>query len=202
LDCGCVLPLWIERFPVIREMGQTTYYRSLVSISYPWHKIVPSCSSVCFQQKWQCGTEKTSSMEPQTESKNIVAVRRLYEARGNPDIVKTVLAPDVHWEVVEGFPYSGVYQGLNGVSDFFTRLSGDFENWHTEPAEIFEAGDRVIGLDFYSARAKAPGRSLQNPFRAHLDGAGRRHRPLQHCADTVQLAKALRQDFNNESKGR
>jgi hypothetical protein len=30
-------------------------------------------------------------MKPQTESKSMVAVRRLYEARGNPDIVKTVL---------------------------------------------------------------------------------------------------------------
>jgi ketosteroid isomerase-like protein len=139
-------------------------------------------------------------MKPQTESKNIVAVRRLYEARGNPDIVKTVLAPDVRWEVVEGFPYSGVYEGLNGVSDFFTRLFGDFEDWHTEPAEIFESGDRVIGLGFYSARAKATGRTFKARF-AHIwtmqDGVIVR---LQQCADTVQLAKALRQDFSGEQK--
>ena len=136
-------------------------------------------------------------MKPQTESKNIVAVRRLYEARGNPDIVKTVLAPDVRWEVVEGFPYSGVYQGLNGVFDFFTRLFGDFEDWHTEPAEIFEAGDRVIGLGFYSARAKGTGRTFKARF-AHVwtvrDGVIVR---LQQCADTVQLAKASRQDFSH-----
>jgi uncharacterized protein len=138
------------------------------------------------------------SMRTQTESKNIVAVRRLYEARGNPDIVKTVLAPDVRWEVVEGFPHSGTYQGLNGVFDFFTRLFGDFEDWHTEPAEIFEAGDRVIGLGFYSARAKGSGRTFKTRF-AHVwtvrDGVIVR---LQQCADTVQLAKALRQDFTKE----
>jgi ketosteroid isomerase-like protein len=132
-----------------------------------------------------------SSMEPKTESKNIVAVRQLYEARGNPDIVKNLLAPDVRWEVVEGFPYSGVYQGLNGVSDFFMRLSGDFEDWHTEPAEIFEAGDRVIGLGFYSARAKATGKFFKARF-AHVwtmrDGVIVR---LQQCADTVQIARAL-----------
>ena len=75
-------------------------------------------------------------MKPQTESKNITAVRRLYEARGNLDIVKTVLAPDVRWEVVEGFPHSGIYHGLNGVVDFFTRLFGDFEDWHTEPSGV------------------------------------------------------------------
>src|SRR5262245_27342943 len=99
-------------------------------------------------------------MRPQSDSKNIMAVRRLYEAHGDLDIVKTVLAPDVRWEVVEWFPNSGAYQGLNGVFDFFTRLFGEFEDWHTEPSEIFEAGDRVIGLGFYSARAKASGSSF------------------------------------------
>jgi uncharacterized protein len=109
-----------------------------------------------------------------------------------------VLAPDVSWEVVEGFPHSGVYQGLKGVSDFFTRLFGDFEDWHTEPAEIFEAGDRVIGLGFYSARCKATGKEFNARF-AHVwtirDGVIAR---LQQCADTVQLAKALRQGFSDE----
>ena len=125
-------------------------------------------------------------------------MRRLYEARGNPDIVKTVLAPDVRWEVVEGFPHSGIYQGFNGVFGFFTRLFGDFEDWHTEPAEIFEAGDRVIALGFYSARAKATGKSFKARF-PHVwtmrDGLIVR---LQQCADTAQLAKALRQNLGDE----
>jgi ketosteroid isomerase-like protein len=137
-------------------------------------------------------------MERKTESKNIVAVRRLYEARGNPDIVKTVLAPDVRWEVVEGFPHSGIYQGLNGVVDFFTRLFGDFEDWQTEPAELLEAGERVIAVGFYSARAKGTGRSFKARF-VHVwtmrDGVIVR---LQQCADTMQLAKALRQNFSHE----
>ena len=135
-------------------------------------------------------------MKPQIESKNIVAVQRLYEARGNPDLVKTVLASDVRWEVVEGFPHSGVYQGLNGVFDFFTQLFGDFEDWHTEPTEIFEVGDRVVGLGFYSARAKATGRTFKARF-AHVwttrDGVIIR---LQQCADTAQLAKAAGQDLS------
>jgi hypothetical protein len=55
-------------------------------------------------------------MTPPTE--NIAVVRRLYEARGNPEIVRQVLAPDVRWDVVEGFPHSSVYLGLAGVGDF------------------------------------------------------------------------------------
>lgn len=137
-------------------------------------------------------------MKSQTESENTAAVRGLYEAHGNPDIVRTLLASDVHWEVVEGFPYSGVYQGINGVADFFARLFRDFEDWHTEPVEIFEAGDRVVAVGFYSARSKATGKHFKARF-AHVwtvrDGFIVR---LQQCADTVQLAKALRQNFSNQ----
>jgi uncharacterized protein len=140
-------------------------------------------------------------MKPQTESKNVEAVRRLYEARGNPDIVKTVLAPDVRWEVVEGFPYSGVYHGLDGVFDFFTRLFGDFEDWRSEPSEFYEAGDRVIAIATYSARCKATGKEFTARF-AHVwtirNGAIAR---LQQCADTVQIARAAasreRQAYEN-----
>ncbi|MGH9847927.1 MAG: nuclear transport factor 2 family protein [Blastocatellia bacterium] len=130
-------------------------------------------------------------MNTQNANDNIAVVRRLYEARGNPEIIRQVLAPDVRWEVVEGFPYSDVYLGLNGVSDFFTRLFSDFENWHTEPSEIFEAGDHVIAIGAYSAKAKATGKTFKARF-AHVwtmrNGVIAR---LQQVADTVQLARAL-----------
>ena len=135
-----------------------------------------------------------------TPNENIAIVRRLYEARGNPEIIRQVLAPDVRWEVVPGFPHSGIYHGINGVSDFFTRLFGEFEDWHTEPSEFFETADRVIAVGTYSGRAKATGKSFESRF-AHIwtvrDGVIVR---LQQCADTVQLAKALRQDFSGEQK--
>ena len=126
-----------------------------------------------------------------TPNENIVVVRRLYEARGNPEIVRQVLAPDVCWEVVPGFPHSDVYHGLSGVFDFFTRLFGDFEDWHTEPSEFFETGDRVIAIGTYSARAKATGKSFEARF-AHVWTM--RHgliARLQQCADTVQIARSL-----------
>ena len=131
---------------------------------------------------------------------NIAVVRRLYEARGNPEIIRQVLAPEVRWEVVPGFPHSGTYLALSGVFDFFTRLFGEFEDWHTEPSEFFETADRVIAVGTYSGRAKATGKSFESRF-AHIwtvrDGVIVR---LQQCADTGQLAKALRQDFSGEQK--
>jgi ketosteroid isomerase-like protein len=130
------------------------------------------------------------------ESRNVAAVRRLYEARGNAEIVRQVLAPDVRWEVVPGFPHSDVYHGLNGVFEFLTRLFGDFEGWHTEPSELFEADDRVFAVGTYSARSKATGKTFKAQF-AHVwtlrDGVIVR---LQQCADTAQIAKASGKDFS------
>jgi hypothetical protein len=135
-------------------------------------------------------------MTPSNE--NIAVVQRLDEARGNPEVIRQVLAPDVCWEVVAGFPHSDVYHGLNGVVDFFTRLFGDFEEWRTEPSEFFEIGDRVIAIGSYSARAKTTGKTFKAQF-AHVwtlrDGVIVR---LQQCADTAQLAKALGKDFSQD----
>jgi ketosteroid isomerase-like protein len=125
-----------------------------------------------------------------SSNENVAVVRRLYEARGNPEVIREVLAPDVRWEVVEGFPHSDIYFGLAGVADFFTRLFSDFNDWNTEPSEFFEAGDKVIAIGTYSARAKATGKTFKARF-AHVwtvrDGMIVR---LQQCADTAQLAKA------------
>ena len=133
--------------------------------------------------------EPSQAMKPISE--NTSAVRRLYEARGNPEVIRQVLASDVRWEVVPGFPHSDVYVGLNGVFDFFTRLFGDFEEWYTEPSEFFEMADHVIAIGTYSARAKATGKSFEARF-AHVwtprNGLIAR---LQQCADTVQIARAL-----------
>jgi uncharacterized protein len=126
-----------------------------------------------------------------SDSPNISVVRRLYEARGNPDVIREVLARDVRWEVVEGFPYGAVYVGLDSVlRDFFGRLFTDFDEFVADGSEFFESGDRVIALGSYAGRARR-GKRFTARF-AHVwtlqDGQIVR---LQQCADTVLLARAL-----------
>jgi ketosteroid isomerase-like protein len=128
------------------------------------------------------------------DSPHVSVVRRLYEARGNPDIIRQVLAPDVRWEVVEGFPYSGVYVGLDdGLRNFLGRLFQDCESFVAVGSEFFESGDRVIALGTYLGRARATGKDFTARF-AHVwtlrDGKIVR---LQQCADTVQVARAMAQ---------
>jgi uncharacterized protein len=126
------------------------------------------------------------------DSANVSVVRRLYEARGNPDIVRQLLAPDIRWEVVEGFPYGGVYVGLDNVlHDFFGRLFQDFESFVAAGSEFFESGDRVIALGNYTGRAKASGKEFTARFAHVWTLQGGKIIRLQQCADTVQLSRAL-----------
>ena len=104
-----------------------------------------------------------------SNSAQVAVVRRLYEARGNPEVIRQVLAPDVRWEVVEGFPYSGVYVGLDDVlRNFFGRLFQDFESFVAVGTEFFESGDRVIALGSYAGRAEGPARVYRS-FRSCVD---------------------------------
>src|SRR5262249_31946332 len=127
-----------------------------------------------------------------SDSPSVSVVRRLYEARGNPEIIRQVLASDVRWEVVDGFPYGAVYVGLDNVlRDFFGRLFTHFEEFVANGSEFFESGERVIALGNYSGRATRTGKRFTARF-VHVwtlrDGLIVR---LQQCADTVQLARAL-----------
>jgi uncharacterized protein len=127
-----------------------------------------------------------------SDSPNVSVVRRLYQARGDPEVIRQVLASHVRWEVVDGFPYGAVYVGLDSVlRDFFGRLFTDFDEFVATGSEFFESGERVIALGRYSGRARRSGKEFTARF-AHVstlqDGLIIR---LQQCADTVQLANAL-----------
>jgi ketosteroid isomerase-like protein len=127
-----------------------------------------------------------------SDSPNVSVVRRLYQARGNPEVIDQVMASDVRGEVVDGFPYDAVYVGLDRVlRDFFDCLFTDFDEFVANGSEFFESGERVIALGSYSGRARRTGKRFTARF-AHVwtwrDGLIVR---LQQCADTVQLARPL-----------
>jgi len=126
------------------------------------------------------------------DTPNVSVVRRLYEARGNPEVIRQVLGSEVRWEVVDGFPYGAVYKNRDSVlRDFFGRLFTDFDEFVANGSEFFESGENVIALGNYSGRARRSGRRFTARF-AHVwtlqDGLIVR---LQQCADTVQLVRAL-----------
>ena len=124
-----------------------------------------------------------------SDSSQIALIRKLYGARGNVNVFKSLLADDLEYDIAEGFPNGGVYRGIAGVFDFF-KFSADFNEFYAKGDEYFESGDHVIVLGRYFGVTKK-GRKVQARF-AHFwtlrDGKVGR---LQQTADTLLIAQAL-----------
>src|SRR5262249_31555072 len=125
-----------------------------------------------------------------SDTSQIALIRKLYDARGNVNIFKSLLADDLEYDIAEGFPNGGVYRGIDTVvNDFFTFFA-DFEEFYAKGDEYFESGDHVIVLGRYFGVTKK-GRKVQSRF-AHFwtirDGKVVR---LQQTADTLLIAEAL-----------
>src|SRR5215510_10978749 len=75
------------------------------------------------------------------DSPNVADVRRLYQARGNPEVIRQVLGREVRWEVVDGFPHGAVYEGLDSVlRDFLVASSQTLTNSsRTAPSSLSQA---------------------------------------------------------------
>ena len=127
-----------------------------------------------------------------TDTPPITVVRRFYGGLAAPDTIAPLLSPAASLEIAPGFPYGDTYVGWDSfVRDFFGRLLQDFEDWRTEASEVFEAGDHVVALGTYSARARATGKTFVASFTHVWTVEGGVITRLQQCADTVQLARAL-----------
>jgi len=72
-----------------------------------------------------------------SDTSQVALIRKLYGARGNVNVFKSLLADDAEWDITEGFPKGGLYRGLNKtVSDFFPFLA-DFDEFYAEGDEYF-----------------------------------------------------------------
>jgi ketosteroid isomerase-like protein len=125
-----------------------------------------------------------------SDTSQIALIRKLYAARGDVNVFKSLLADDLEYDIAEGFPNGGVYRSLDATFNGFFPFLADFDEFYAEGDEYFEAGDHVIVLGRYCGVTKK-GRRVQSRF-AHFwtirDGKVAR---LQQTADTLLIAQAL-----------
>jgi ketosteroid isomerase-like protein len=102
---------------------------------------------------------------------NVVAVRRSYEAfaRGDMDAVVADMHEEIEWHQAQGLPHGGIYRGLDEVRRaIFDPLDEDWwDDFEAEPEQFLDAGESVVVLGRYTARAKETGKPLDVPF-AHV----------------------------------
>jgi uncharacterized protein len=125
-----------------------------------------------------------------SDTPQIALIQKLYAARGDVNVFKSLLADDLEYDIAEGFPHGGVYRGLDATFSGFFPFLADFDEFYAEGDEYFESGDHVIVLGRYFGLSKK-GRRVQSRF-AHFwtirDGKVTR---LQQTADTLLIARAL-----------
>lgn len=123
---------------------------------------------------------------------NVDSTRHAYEAfaRGDLDGVVAVMDPEIEWHQAQGLPHGGLYRGLDDVRRaIFDPLN---EEWWDEFAadahEFLDAGEHVVVIGRYRARAKRTAKPLDVPF-VHVwtyrDGRATRFRQFLDTAGWV-----------------
>lgn len=79
------------------------------------------------------------------------------------------LAPDVVWHETEGFPYGGIYKGVDAIfKAVFSHLDEDWENFAAHAEKVMPAGENaVLSYGYYSGIARNTGKKMKAAF-AHL----------------------------------
>jgi ketosteroid isomerase-like protein len=125
---------------------------------------------------------------------NADVVRSFYEGieGGNLPAALDLLAPDVAWTEMAGFPYAGTYHGPDAVvENVFARIGSEWDGFRFDLDEVVDGGDTVVGVGTYSATCKATGRPMQARV-VHVwklrDGKAT---AFEQFADTLKVAEAL-----------
>jgi uncharacterized protein len=129
-----------------------------------------------------------------TSTTSIELVRLVYESLRSHDFqkLKEIVTEDVTWNVTEGFPYTGIYQGLDNVlRGFYARLRSNLDSFAAEHVRWIDAGDSVIVLGYYLMTAKGVAGESRIRF-AHIWGIKEgKVTGVWQVADTAKLPQAL-----------
>jgi uncharacterized protein len=126
-----------------------------------------------------------------THLETVQELYRCFAARDNEG-VRAVLAPDIEWNQMAGFPNGGRYIGADAIfQGVFTGFREQWEEWRAPVERYLDAGDTILALGHYAGRYRATGRTLRAEF-AHLYElkAGRIVRFVQYT-DTRLVAEAM-----------
>jgi uncharacterized protein len=100
---------------------------------------------------------------------NVEIVRGVWEAweRGDTDAVFALYDPAIVWEahgdpIFGGSPVDGLYQGHEGVRQFFREWRESFDAWQAHAETFIDAGDNVVVGYRASGRGKASGAEIGN----------------------------------------
>lgn len=104
------------------------------------------------------------------EQENIKLVQNIYDLfRKSDGSFLKGFSDDISWELPEmkNVPYAGKFNGIEAVTDFFTRLDEAEETLIHNPTEFIAKDDKVIVLGNSKWRVKATNKEYESDF-AHV----------------------------------
>ena len=110
-------------------------------------------------------------MTDQITDANVATTKRIYAAvpAGELDVVLGLLDPEVRIEYhgTDAIPYAGDFHGIDGATDFFTRVGTATEVVGVEPRLFITEGDHVAVWGHIVLRARHSGHEWGSDF-AHI----------------------------------
>lgn len=127
-------------------------------------------------------------------SNSIELVALVYESlkTRNMQKLEEIVTKDVTWNVTEGFPFSGVYTGLNKVlRGFYGRVMSVLSKLDTEKVKWIDAGQNVVVLGFYLMTVKGETEEHRVRFTHTWEIEDGKVTGVWQVADTAKLPKAF-----------
>lgn len=127
---------------------------------------------------------------------NVDTVKELYAAFGRGDLVKVreTMHPEIEWYEAENFPYDdgNPYFGPDEVLDgVYARLTGEWDEFAEEVGNIFDAGERIVTVGYYTGTYKPTGKSVRAQFVHVWTVQYDKVVAFQQYADTAQFREAI-----------
>jgi uncharacterized protein len=128
-------------------------------------------------------------------SKSIELVKALYDSLQARNLQKLneIVTEDVTWNVTEGFPYSGIYKGIQVVlKDFYARLFSGLVKFDTDKVKWIDSGDCVTVLGYYVIKPKNEESESRIRFSHTWEIRNDRVAGVWQVADTAKLPRFFR----------
>jgi len=130
------------------------------------------------------------------EKQNTALVQQAYALFGRGDIagLLKLMSKDVVWDITEAenVPFTGKFQGPEGVGRFFAKFAEEVDILKFEPQEFLAQRDKVVVLGESRLRAKASGNEFGNRWAHVITVADGKIKHFLDYVDTTSAAKAFK----------
>lgn len=129
------------------------------------------------------------------EKENTALVQQGYKLFTQGDIpgLLKLMSPNVTWELpkLENVPFTGKFQGVDGVGRFFTALTGAMDILKYEPREFIAQGNKVVVLGESRYRVKNQRDEIDDKWVDVLTVENGQVTRYEQYGNTAQLERAF-----------